>query len=266
MQCTETSKRWFAAILDVTLILVMFLCPALGIAKVELFKGSNGEIYFNNIIEYGYIIISLIIPCKHLQIRAKTSMGIDLKNFYIKLDRCRYPNSNLEMHSSAAGQAETIINVNFMLGQYFGSGYQVRYTVNSRYRLDKPTIIISTFQVVYTVLTINEMGNIPFSCPSDYPYSSEIIRTACQVRTANLISMWILEAISIIFVVAIFENWLPKPCPLQKTKNKNASMLLKDLKNRHDKHIARSSDKASFGSSDNAPSSSNKMPLIITSS
>ncbi|CAG8793397.1 2382_t:CDS:2, partial [Acaulospora morrowiae] len=72
--------RCFASILDVTLILAIFLCPALGIAKIELFKGSNGELYYNNIIEHGYVIISLIMPCKRPSIRARALMVIDLKN------------------------------------------------------------------------------------------------------------------------------------------------------------------------------------------
>ncbi|CAG8838323.1 1894_t:CDS:2, partial [Gigaspora margarita] len=38
----------------------------------------------------------------------------------------------------------------------------------------------------YTYITANEMGDIPFSCPSDYPYTSTIIKDACQIRSANL--------------------------------------------------------------------------------
>ncbi|CAG8708811.1 13611_t:CDS:2 [Gigaspora rosea] len=57
----------------------------------------------------------------------------------------------------------------------------------------------------------NEMGNIPISCPNDYNYSSSSIKTACQIRLANLISMWALFGISIIFVLAVFTNMLPEP-------------------------------------------------------
>ncbi|CAG8668450.1 35990_t:CDS:1, partial [Gigaspora margarita] len=63
----------------------------------------------------------------------------------------------------------------------------------------------------YTILTANEMGNIPISCPNDYNYSSSSIKTACQIRLANLISMWALFGISIIFVLAAFTNMLPEP-------------------------------------------------------
>ncbi|CAG8456198.1 5753_t:CDS:2 [Acaulospora morrowiae] len=191
MQCTETSKRWFAAILDVTLILAMFLCPALGIAKIELFKESNGEIHFNNIIEHGYVIISLIMPCVVILIATgKCNWGIQTPPDRLRSLLIAWPI--------------------FWLG----------------------------ISIAYTVLTINEMGDIPFSCPSDYSYSSTTIRTACQVRAANLISMWILEAISIIFVVAVFANWLPKPrerVPLQRSRN--AARLLKTTKNSNEEQI-----------------------------
>ncbi|CAG8613172.1 16780_t:CDS:1, partial [Racocetra fulgida] len=40
---------------------------------------------------------------------------------------------------------------------------------------------------------------------------SSLIQTACQVRLANLISMWALAIISIIFVLAVFTDILPKP-------------------------------------------------------
>ncbi|CAG8763872.1 11486_t:CDS:1, partial [Cetraspora pellucida] len=63
----------------------------------------------------------------------------------------------------------------------------------------------------YTILTISEMGDIPFSCPDDYHYSSSLIKTTCRVRLANLLSMWALAVISIVFVLAVFTDMLPKP-------------------------------------------------------
>ncbi|CAG8609646.1 5571_t:CDS:1, partial [Scutellospora calospora] len=41
----------------------------------------------------------------------------------------------------------------------------------------------------YTTATFDEMGDIPFSCPAHYNYTSPLIRTACQVRSANLVFM-----------------------------------------------------------------------------
>ncbi|CAG8705995.1 10772_t:CDS:2 [Gigaspora margarita] len=38
--------------------------------------------------------------------------------------------------------------------------------------------------------TADEIGNIPFTCPSDYPYKVTAIRTACIIRSANIICMW----------------------------------------------------------------------------
>jgi hypothetical protein len=52
-------------------------------------------------------------------------------------------------------------------------------------------LLLFFFIVLYTYLTRNEMGDIPFFCPEDYSYSSQLIRTACQVRAANLLIMWL---------------------------------------------------------------------------
>jgi len=46
------------------------------------------------------------------------------------------------------------------------------------------------------------MGDIPFFCPADYPYSSYVIRSACQVRAANLLLLWITPVI-VLFLLAI---------------------------------------------------------------
>ena len=54
--------------------------------------------------------------------------------------------------------------------------------------------------VLYTIFTKDEMGDIPFFCPADYPYSSHVIRTACQVRAANLLLLWICPAIILLLV------------------------------------------------------------------
>ena len=45
------------------------------------------------------------------------------------------------------------------------------------------------------------MRDIPFFCPADYPYSSQLIRTACQVRAANLLIMWLTPAISLFVLI-----------------------------------------------------------------
>ncbi|GES94839.1 kinase-like domain-containing protein [Rhizophagus clarus] len=49
------------------------------------------------------------------------------------------------------------------------------------------TLISLEIMVLYAIFTKDEMGNIPFYCSASYPYSSQLIRTACQVRAANLL-------------------------------------------------------------------------------
>jgi len=45
------------------------------------------------------------------------------------------------------------------------------------------------------------MGDIPFFCPANHPYSSQLIRTACQIRAANLLIMWLAPAVSLFVLI-----------------------------------------------------------------
>ncbi|CAG8680907.1 16352_t:CDS:1 [Dentiscutata erythropus] len=47
------------------------------------------------------------------------------------------------------------------------------------------------------------MGDIPFSCPTDYPYTSSTILTACKIRVLNLICMWLYLA-TLIIIIPLF--------------------------------------------------------------
>ncbi|GBB93290.1 hypothetical protein RclHR1_21440001 [Rhizophagus clarus] len=64
------------------------------------------------------------------------------------------------------------------------------------------TLISLTIMILYTVFTKDEMGDIPFFCPASYPYSSQLIRTACQVRAANLLIMWLAPAVTLFIIIA----------------------------------------------------------------
>ncbi|CAI2166310.1 5535_t:CDS:2 [Funneliformis geosporum] len=54
------------------------------------------------------------------------------------------------------------------------------------------TVLWLNIPIVYTIYTINELGDIPFYCPSNYDYKDPKLRTVCQVRLANLICMWLM--------------------------------------------------------------------------
>jgi len=64
-------------------------------------------------------------------------------------------------------------------------------------------LIVKSFVVLYTIFTKHEMGNIPFFCPEEFHYSSNLIRTACQVRAANLLLLWITPAFTCIIIMAL---------------------------------------------------------------
>ncbi|GBC07208.1 hypothetical protein RclHR1_07300010 [Rhizophagus clarus] len=50
------------------------------------------------------------------------------------------------------------------------------------------TLISLEIMVLYAIFTKDEMGNIPFYCSASYPYSSQLIRTACQWKIINYAS------------------------------------------------------------------------------
>ncbi|CAB5207577.1 unnamed protein product [Rhizophagus irregularis] len=63
------------------------------------------------------------------------------------------------------------------------------------------TLVSLAIMILYTIFTKDEMGDIPFFCPANYPYTSTLIRTACQVRAANLLIMWISPAVAFFLVI-----------------------------------------------------------------
>ena len=50
---------------------------------------------------------------------------------------------------------------------------------------------------------MHELGEIPLLCPSDYPYKTSKIMQLCQIRTANLICMWMMFVITLIATIII---------------------------------------------------------------
>ncbi|RIA84795.1 hypothetical protein C1645_783353 [Glomus cerebriforme] len=78
-----------------------------------------------------------------------------------------------------------------------------RETRYNSYTNGSATTLTTTIFILYMCLTIHEMGDIPFFCPADYPYTSPLIRTACQVRAANLLLIWILAGLSVITILTV---------------------------------------------------------------
>ncbi|CAG8466354.1 15808_t:CDS:2 [Acaulospora morrowiae] len=65
-------------------------------------------------------------------------------------------------------------------------------------------VIWLTIPIVYTYFTSNEMGDIPFVCPSSYTYPSEAVEDACKIRKGNLICMWIYYVILVMMTMTGF--------------------------------------------------------------
>ncbi|RGB36379.1 hypothetical protein C1646_741784 [Rhizophagus diaphanus] len=54
------------------------------------------------------------------------------------------------------------------------------------------TVLWLVIPIIYTIFTINELGDIPFYCPTNYDYEEPGLRYVCQTRLANLICMWVM--------------------------------------------------------------------------
>ncbi|CAG8457517.1 7639_t:CDS:2 [Scutellospora calospora] len=69
--------------------------------------------------------------------------------------------------------------------------------------------------IIYTIYTIHEIDPIPFGCPSNYDYKSEITKTACKIRAANFIFMWLYLAYAIFSLIIMcnlmFDSQVEKP-------------------------------------------------------
>ncbi|GES94910.1 hypothetical protein GLOIN_2v1834226 [Rhizophagus clarus] len=63
------------------------------------------------------------------------------------------------------------------------------------------TILWIVIPSIYTYYTIDELGDIPLFCASNYPYKNSKILRACQIRIANLICMWIMFVITLIATI-----------------------------------------------------------------
>ncbi|CAG8735675.1 3209_t:CDS:1 [Cetraspora pellucida] len=64
--------------------------------------------------------------------------------------------------------------------------------------------------VIYTVLTRDELGEIPPYCPSSAAYSVTVTINICRIRLANLVLMWLFELFGILWVIAYGMGKLPK--------------------------------------------------------
>ncbi|CAG8571104.1 10741_t:CDS:2 [Acaulospora morrowiae] len=71
---------------------------------------------------------------------------------------------------------------------------------------------------VYTIITANEMHEIPANCPSPetYFYEKPYYYTACRVRLTNLISMWLFVLFGGLWVIGACLGILPKDNDLKR--------------------------------------------------
>ncbi|CAG8445724.1 6620_t:CDS:2 [Scutellospora calospora] len=56
---------------------------------------------------------------------------------------------------------------------------------------------------------IGLVGGEPFYCPSNITYNSTEFYTACQVRAANFVAMWVFALLAVILMVTIPAGLFP---------------------------------------------------------
>ncbi|CAG8471512.1 23195_t:CDS:2 [Racocetra persica] len=57
----------------------------------------------------------------------------------------------------------------------------------------------------YTTITFKEM-DIPLLCPANYNYTSPLVKSACQICSANLIFMWVTGVILALPFLAFYDS------------------------------------------------------------
>ncbi|KAF0548128.1 hypothetical protein F8M41_026341 [Gigaspora margarita] len=65
----------------------------------------------------------------------------------------------------------------------------------------------------YTRITHYEM-DIPLLCPAEYNYTSPLVKSACQIRSANLVFMWITGVIFALPFLFALLVWYLQYCPI----------------------------------------------------
>ncbi|RIB28264.1 hypothetical protein C2G38_2059797 [Gigaspora rosea] len=59
-------------------------------------------------------------------------------------------------------------------------------------------------QCLYTFLTFNEMGDIPFTCPQNYTYETSELRLACNIRLTNLLCMLVFPILCVLYAMSVW--------------------------------------------------------------
>ncbi|KAF0479477.1 hypothetical protein F8M41_023867 [Gigaspora margarita] len=179
MSYARTKRGVCLYLLIIPNLILAFLCPVFEIAKLKLFSQSEGELTCNTWIEYIYLALTLST----------------INAFFLIC--CIFEYDDLAWYFKIMAIVWLIFPCK--REDFFFLSAPLFNITNKIY-------ISLLIKVIYTFFTINEMGDIPFNCPSDYPYTSSTILAGCKVREVNLICMWLYFA-TLIIIIPLFWSW-----------------------------------------------------------
>ncbi|KAF0463226.1 hypothetical protein F8M41_000200 [Gigaspora margarita] len=78
------------------------------------------------------------------------------------------------------------------------------------------------------------MGDIPFTCPNSYNYSSFSLYTTCQIRKCNLILMWLFPTLVVLSGIVYVCNY--------DDEDRNDSTRISNIAEMPDENISNASD------------------------
>ncbi|CAG8438030.1 9593_t:CDS:2 [Funneliformis mosseae] len=83
---------------------------------------------------------------------------------------------------------------------------------------------------------LDDIGDIPSNCPSDYPYPVPKLYLACMIRATNFVFMWMYTCLNIIFLLMAFSGILPTEDELvRKKKDFNIKTIIEGIEDDEEK-------------------------------
>ncbi|CAI2171298.1 4699_t:CDS:2 [Funneliformis geosporum] len=247
MSETSFSRKLVSVLFGVPFIILIFACPVFEILKLEYFNRTNEKLVYDTNVEYTYLVLSLIAPISYTIFTIHELGDIPFtcpkdSNYSAQVQNaCRVRAINLVLMWTFA--FFLIMNIlSFVFEMYSfnenGGGKFVERSIPKILYDDKDDENTQRYLspitqpplgtdskggeqhqfIVYTHYTRDDIGDIPFSCPSDYPYPIPKLRLACIIRATNFIFMWMYTCLNIVFLLAAFSGILPTEDELKREK------------------------------------------------
>ncbi|CAG8587732.1 5417_t:CDS:2 [Funneliformis caledonium] len=197
--CKKGSRYILGGLVTLWLTLVL-LAPLIEFAKIVtfIFVRSDDVIKLNNAVELTYFLIASFVPCKSL---------------------CSLDRAIADMH-----RILSITQLSHFIGWIIATNciaccIQTGLTPN-----------------ILKQKLLDDIGDIPSNCPSDYPYPVPKLYLACMIRATNFVFMWMYTCLNIIFLLMAFSGILPTEDELvRKKKDFNIKTIIEGIEDDEEK-------------------------------